>query len=670
MKNLFGVIFLILISLFGCSKSKSIADYTTKDSVAIYMQKAESLKTPYQLRIMYTKKAMESLVQQENDSLNRDKLINIAHNFYVLNSWKDLKITSEIELVKSVEKKDDYFMGQSYRWLGIYYENISANDSAFYFYLKAEKIFKKINNKKYLGLIYHDKAQVQFYSNDYLNQELFLIKALKIANELEDITEQYRINIDLGVSSNEQGDFKKAFYYYEKALILSKDKRNTINHSSAYCLNNIGINYLDTKNIKKAIELYLIALKEKNLEFESPIIFCRLIDNLGNAKLKLKDYNGIYNLHNKASKIYNRINNKQGINANKLFLSEYYGEIKDTINAKKYAHQAYSLSKNFFLANDVLLCLKQLSKVDTKNALKYSQEYIKISDSMQQLERVTRNKFAKIAYETEEITTEKDQAIKQKWVFFGIALLILLIGILLFVIIHQRNKQKELRFLQTQQKTNEEIYQLIQNQQTKIDEVRQIEKKRIAQDLHDGIMNRLASTRLNLHIIAEKPSPEAIKKCLPFIDGIQDIEKEIRNIAHDLNSNVLANKTSFIAVIETFIEEQKRISNRNYHLEIDMSINWEMLAGFKKIHLFRILQEAVQNIEKHAQAKNVIVSILKKDNHLLLEIFDDGNGFSLNRKKKGIGLQNIFSRAKSCEGSAEIKSKVNEGTTVIVRIPI
>jgi len=115
-----------------------------------------------------------------------------------------------------------------------------------------------------------------------------------------------------------------------------------------------------------------------------------------------------------------------------------------------------------------------------------------------------------------------------------------------------------MRLLQDQQKANEEIYQLLQNQQNKMDEGRQLEKKRIAQDLHDGIMNRLASTRLNLHVIAENSETETIKKCLPFIDGIQEIEKEIRNIAHDLNSNVFSNKASFIGIIESFIEEQKK----------------------------------------------------------------------------------------------------------------
>ncbi|MBK8599259.1 MAG: hypothetical protein IPN80_00730 [Flavobacterium sp.] len=248
--------------------------------------------------------------------------------------------------------------------------------------------------------------------------------------------------------------------------------------------------------------------------------------------------------------------------------------------------------------------------------------------------------------------------------------MVFIIGGLVILLLIQRAKQKELRFLQEQQKTNEEIYQLIQNQQTKIDEARQKEKKRIAQDLHDGIMNRLSSTRLNLHILNENATPEIIKKCLPFIAGIQDIEKEIRNISHDLNKDAIFNKVSFVAVLEAFIEEQKPFFTGKCHLEIERNINWEWLSTFQKIHIFRMLQEAFQNIVKHAQAKNIIISILKNENQLLLEIFDDGVGFSLKQKKKGIGLQNIFSRAKQCNGKAEINSEVGTGTTIRITIPL
>jgi signal transduction histidine kinase len=658
-----------LVLLFCCSKSKRFSIRNSKDSTLVFIQKAENIKTPYHLRVIYTKKAVANLLRQTNDSMNSDRLIKMSRNFYKLNSWNELKETSRLLKERNTKKRDDYFIAQSYRWTGVFYENMSLNDSAYYCYLKAEKIFKKLHNYEQLCEIYRDEALIKYYTNDYLGSDEVLIKALKIAKKLNLIDKQVLIYMSLGSNASSLNEFDKAYEFFERALSLINNFKLG-NDLLLTCLNHIGFVFYQKEEFYKSITIYEKAIQSINSPHENLEIYLKVLDNFAQSKVKLKSYEGVESLYLKTSFIRDSLNIDFGRNSNALFLSKYYELTNQNIKAKQFAQESYNLSKSYRNAGDILLSLKQLTKVDTINALKYCQDYIRISDSMQILERVTRNKFAKIAYETEEITNEKEQAIKQKWIFLSIAVLLLLVGILLFIIIHQRTKQKEMRLLQDQQKANEEIYQLIQNQQTKIDEGRQIEKKRIAQDLHDGIMNRLASTRLNLHVIAEKPSLENMKKCLPFIDGIQDIEKEIRNIAHDLNSNAFANKTSFIAVVESFIEEKKSISSSKYHLEIDMSINWEQIEGYKKIHLFRILQEAIQNIEKHAKAKNVIVSILKAESQFLIEIFDDGNGFSLKRKKKGIGLQNIFSRAKCCNGKAEVKSKENEGTTVIVRIPI
>ena len=438
----------------------------------------------------------------------------------------------------------------------------------------------------------------------------------------------------------------------------------------AFFLNHIAFSYYRWGKLQQAIHYYNLALQKDRFEIIYPAAYCLMLDNYANAKLKSHDYEDVEKFHVASRQIRDGHHIDQGKNINKLYLSEYYQATNQFSKAQQFAHEAYSLSKSYRNAGDMLQCLKQLATVEPQNALKYSQEYIRISDSMQQLERQTRNKFAKIAYETEEITTEKDRAVQQKWIFFGVAVMVFIIGGLVILLLIQRAKQKELRFLQEQQKTNEEIYQLIQNQQTKIDEARHKEKKRIAKDLHDGIMNRLSSTRLNLHILHENATPEIIKKCLPFIAGIQDIEKEIRNISHDLNKDAIFNKVSFVAVLEAFIEEQKPFFTGKCHLEIERNINWEWLSTFQKIHIFRMLQEAFQNIVKHAQAKNIIISILKNENQLLLEIFDDGVGFSLKQKKKGIGLQNIFSRAKQCNGKAEINSEVGTGTTIRITIPL
>jgi signal transduction histidine kinase len=665
------IIFLILFLLLGCSKPKPFNALSPNDSTLIFMQKAENIKLPYKLRLAYTKNAVAFLIKEKNDSLNSSNLLRMAHNFYLLNSWEDLKEISHSVLEKSKQKKDAYFIGHAYKLLGTYYLNISYNDSAYYYFLKSEKKFVELNAQREICDIYIQKALLKYYINDYLGSQASCINALKIAKRHSYILNEYDCYMYLQLNLFELHDYKSAIEYCNKSILLVKNNPSIFKPQDlAFSLKAIGNNYYKWGKNKEAIKYYERALLKKNLAICYKTFYCNLIDNYGEALLNSGKIKNVEKLLFFSNRIRDSLHINQCKNYNRLYISQYYQATKQLEKAKQFAQEAYNLSKSYRNAGDILLSLKQLAKVDTMNALKYSQEYIRISDSMQHLERITRNKFAKIAYETEEITNEKEQAIKQKWIFLNITVVLWLVGILLFIIILQRNKQKEMRLLQDQQKANEEIYQLIQNQQTKIDEGRQIEKKRIAQDLHDGIMNRLASTRLNLHVIAEKPSVESLKKCLPFIDGIQDIEKEIRNIAHDLNSNAFANKTSFIAVVELFIEEQKSISNSKYHLEIDTSINWEQIEGYKKIHLFRILQESIQNIEKHAKAKNIIVSILKVENQLLIEIFDDGNGFTLKRKKKGIGLQNIFSRAKCCNGSADIKSKINEGTTVIVKIPI
>ena len=183
-------------------------------------------------------------------------------------------------------------------------------------------------------------------------------------------------------------------------------------------------------------------------------------------------------------------------------------------------------------------------------------------------------------------------------------------------------------------------------------------------------MNRMASTRLNLHILNEKATPQTIRKCLPYIDNIQDIEKEIRQIAHDLNQGLLGNKGNFVTILEDFISDQKTLFSIKIDLEIDPNINWELLSSFKKIHVFRIFQEAFQNIYKHAHAHQIVVTILKQEHTLLLEIFDDGNGFDSNKKKKGIGLQNMKARTQECQGVFTVKSIKDKGTTVIVSIPL
>jgi signal transduction histidine kinase len=77
----------------------------------------------------------------------------------------------------------------------------------------------------------------------------------------------------------------------------------------------------------------------------------------------------------------------------------------------------------------------------------------------------------------------------------------------------------------------------------------------------------------------------------------------------------------------------------------------------------------LQNINKYAKAKNVSVNLLKDAEHLHVTIIDDGIGFDVAKKSKGIGIQNISSRVESCRGTFDIKSKPGKGTTITIDLP-
>jgi signal transduction histidine kinase len=344
--------------------------------------------------------------------------------------------------------------------------------------------------------------------------------------------------------------------------------------------------------------------------------------------------------------------------------------MKDTIKAIEYAQKAKAISIKSKLLYGVSESLQQLIKVDIKNASKNAEEYIKVNNSMQNTERQFRNKFARIAYETDEIQQEKEQAIKQKWIISGIAAFVFLIGLLLFIITKQRSKQKELLLLQSQQKANEEIYQLMLTQKTTEETARQTEKKRIALELHDGIMNKLASTRLNLFVLSKKTDTATIEKCLTHISDIYTIEQEIRSIAHDLNQDVFKEANSFISLLKDFIAEQNTTSNSKYKLELQHDINWIAISSEIKMNLYRIIQEASHNINKYSKAKNVVVSIIQDGYNVCMSITDDGVGFDTSIINDGIGIKNMQQRIKSLNGKFTINSTQKNSTSINLSIPI
>jgi len=201
------------------------------------------------------------------------------------------------------------------------------------------------------------------------------------------------------------------------------------------------------------------------------------------------------------------------------------------------------------------------------------------------------------------------------------------------------------------------------------------ERLRVARELHDGVNQVIASAKMRLGKVVAACSAlspatrEILGRCNDLL--VQALE-ENRRIAYNLRPSDLDDLGLAVAC-RNFCKDVKS------RTDLDVRCNVSALPGrlpeAMELNLFRIAQEAITNIEKHAQARIARLQIKVDGHSVLLKIQDDGCGFDADRKKRkgkwgGVGLTNIRERAAALGGTCEVKSAPNKGTAITVRIPL
>ncbi len=210
----------------------------------------------------------------------------------------------------------------------------------------------------------------------------------------------------------------------------------------------------------------------------------------------------------------------------------------------------------------------------------------------------------------------------------------------------------------------------------RIIKAQEAERSRIAQELHDGINQLIASVKMRLRKVEGnlpdlKPAArEILQRCDRLLVKVLE---ENRRIAHNLRPTDL-DHLGLAAAVGSFCSEVQLRTNLQFQCRLPVSSR--RLPPVVELHLFRIVQEAINNIEKHARAKSVTVHLRYQEGSAILNIQDDGQGFdpkTLKAGKKmrhGLGLTNMRERALSLGGNYEIKSAPQQGTTITVRVPL
>lgn len=664
---------LLLFYFVSCTQQNTkLQQMKISDSITKGYKKIENPKLSTQQK----KEILDSLFtltkELQNPKLRKENLSKLANYYFANYNQKDVRKTSIQLLREATETKDTLYLAHANRYLASDYREREIYDSAFYHYVKAEKFYKAINDKENYAYVLYSKAYAQHLIGEFNGAELNLSLAANYYKSVNDYQNLQLIYNEQGRVARDLREYDRALEYFNKALENAKKIPNEKEESfSSICLSNIGVVYQDMRKYKEAIANYKSALYfSKDLKNKNPLVYSNVVDNMAFCKLQIKDFTQLPDLFYEALQIRETNKNMFAVTNSYMNLSKYYLKINQIKEAKKYAFLALSTSKKTGVVRDIMGALQQASEVDVKNAFKYSEEYIALNDSLQILERKNKDHFARIQLETDQIIQEKGVIEKEKNYILVYLFISVLFGIGVYIIKNQIAKTKELEYKQAQQKANEDIYKLIISQQSKIDEGKDVERKRIAKEIHDGLLGRIFGLRFNLDSLNYDNTPEAIQHRLQYINELKIIENDLREISHELSRENESLINNFLAIVNNLLQDQKKINTAKLTVNIDKEINWDNISNVSKINIYRILQESLQNINKYAQATLVKVDFFKdKNSNLVLKISDNGIGFNSNKKSKGIGIKNMNSRAKESGGVFEIKSEKGKGTVSVLVVP-
>ncbi|GAB1463178.1 ATP-binding protein [Pedobacter sp.] len=499
------------------------------------------------------------------------------------------------------------------------------------------------------------------------------LQALKIRERIRDTAGLGASYLGLGSLYTSLKKNTDALYYLEKGVSIGKqinNKRLMVN--SMHMMANI---YASQNDYKKALEIDQQALPLA-IQSNSQRGISQIYSNMANCYGALKQFKKSVEYHYKVLEIDKSFKDDRQIGDTYYNLANTYYQWKHNEKAISLAQQAISLFKKTKYSEGLSYALPLLANSyeiagNYKQAFKIQQEYIAVQQQLFNEKSDKNISVLKTQYETE----KKEQRIKtlnqqnaiqqlklrQKDIGLTIAcIMVVFVGIVAYLIINRR-KLKAKAELQT------EIIKQQDMASKAILDAEERERRRIAGDLHDGVGQMLSAALMNLNALFFKldlktESSLQAEKALALVNESYD---EMRSISHQMMPNALL-KSGLASAVKEFIG---KLDKDKLKVTLETAGLNQRLDEQTETVIYRIIQETVTNVVKHANASKLDIQIIKDEDGVAVTIEDNGKGFNKNDVKAGIGLSNIYSRAEFLKGTVDIDSTEGKGTLVAIHLP-
>lgn len=503
-----------------------------------------------------------------------------------------------------------------------------------------------------------------------------LLQSAEMALEYEEYDLLAEAYLEIGITYSSNDDVKNALIYENKAIALFRqlDKKQQL----AINLLNTGYSYYSMEEYDTALLYY----REAGPIFDSLELVIGQAYTLGNQALifwktgkpetaekdllaaidmliPLGDQYGIADYHNQ--------------------LGNLYLEGKNPAKAIYHLRRGLDIARKVDLKEqirDAALSLSQLyaDQLDYDSAYVYHQQYATFKDSIENSEQTRKMADLRTAFEVnlreKEIDTlEQEKKLQQTYVIITIILLVL--SIVLILLFRQRYRNTQLLNIAERKEHDDKIKDLLKTQETKalqsMVQGKEEERRHLAKELHNHLGSLLATVKVNLNGLESEDEAKQ-EKIMGLVDqACQDV----RNLSHELHMGVSENFGLIPALKELTAHLQR---SNGLQVMFSASIDTVILDSRNEILIYRIVQELVSNVLKHARASKLTISLtgFEEENLVNIMVEDNGKGFQpgkLEKESKGIGLDSLREMIEKLDGEIQIDSSAKSGTTVIVDIP-
>ncbi len=491
----------------------------------------------------------------------------------------------------------------------------SNNKEAIDYFQKAIKILEQNQKFQLAGQINNNIANIFFSIFDYQQAYKYSKRSVYLLKETNDTMYLPAVLAVNAVSALKVDSIDLGKKILATSKLLSQKYKNTL----GFLLSNYGYGelYSQSHQYDSANIYYNLSLQ---LSQERNIKFYQLINHLGLADLNTKTGNPKLTINNgiQAIKLLKELQNENASYSVLTSLSSAYRQINKIDSAFYYLNMAHIL-------------LKQIGSFENKKVL--NELLVKYETSKKEKDLVlAQNK----------ILNAQNKIAQNR---FYIALLVFTVTVLAltFLVTYYYQKRKTSN-LKSEQQRQLYLGSLVAEEN---------ERERISNELHDGVLSHLSAIRLKLH------ENTTVDK------DLITIQNDIRTIAHNLFP-VSFNKMSLAEAINQFCLE-----NSSTSLKIEFYANSQvMLDVVISKTLYLIVQELVQNVIKHAKAKNCFINLVFDANELMISVEDDGVGLKSNITEMGQGLNSIKKRIAILNGNFDISSEMEKGTLCLIKLKI